>query len=195
MNIKKRILPAVLATLSPGRERGRPGHAVQQRRRLRRQPLGRRLLPPFLARSASGRADGRFSTNPDPVWTELISQFYGYAGTPSNAGGTIYARAARASRRCPVCRRRRAWPSGPVSTQVTEYLTAAQRRGRPQRLYTMFAGANDFFTQFVAFRRTDHAAQLQTNVLLAATQEVQQVGAFRRPARATSWWSAASTAR
>jgi phospholipase/lecithinase/hemolysin len=41
----------------------------------------------------------------------------------------------------------------------------------------MFGGANDFFTQFGALQAgLITSAQLQTNVLLAATQEVQQVG-------------------
>src|SRR5260221_8980822 len=47
---------------------------------------------PFLASLGLPAAQmGRFSTNPDPVWSELISQFYGFTPAPSNAGGTIYA--------------------------------------------------------------------------------------------------------
>jgi outer membrane lipase/esterase len=32
---------------------------------------------------------GRFTTNPGPVWAEIVAQYYsGTAATPSNAGGT-----------------------------------------------------------------------------------------------------------
>ena len=34
---------------------------------------------------------GRYTTNPGPVWSEIIAQFYGVTPAPSNAGGTIFA--------------------------------------------------------------------------------------------------------
>src|SRR3954470_162024 len=34
---------------------------------------------------------GRFTTNPGPVWSELVASHYGVNPAPSNAGGTIFA--------------------------------------------------------------------------------------------------------
>ena len=34
---------------------------------------------------------GRFTTNPGPVWSELVTQYYGAAAGPSNGGGSIFA--------------------------------------------------------------------------------------------------------
>ena len=37
---------------------------------------------------------GSFTTNPDPVWAELVSQYYGFTPSPSNVnGGNIFASA------------------------------------------------------------------------------------------------------
>ena len=32
---------------------------------------------------------GRFTTNPGPVWSELVSQYYGFTGTPSNVAVNV----------------------------------------------------------------------------------------------------------
>ena len=35
---------------------------------------------------------GRFTTNPGPVWSEIVSSYYGFPANPSNvSGGNIYA--------------------------------------------------------------------------------------------------------
>ncbi len=117
---------------------------------------------------------GRFSTNPDPVWSELISTFYGFNPAPSNAGGTIYAQGGARVALTPGIT-----PTGqaerPVSTQITEYLTSHGNAADPNALYTMWAGANDFFVNNAALQAGSiTAAQFQTNVLAAATAEVQQ---------------------
>jgi outer membrane lipase/esterase len=179
MNIKKRILPAVLATL----------FAVGASVDAQAAPFSGVVVfgdslsdagyfRPFLASRGFPAAQmGRFSTNPDPVWTELISQFYGFSGTPSNAGGTNYAQGGARVTQVPGQSTPPGMAERPVSTQVSEYLTSRNNAADPNALYTMFAGANDFFVQFTALQAGQiTSAQLQTNVLLAATQEVQQVG-------------------
>ena len=117
---------------------------------------------------------GRFSTNPDPVWSELISTFYGFTPAPSNAGGTIYAQGGARVALTPGIT-----PTGqaerPVSTQITEYLSSHGNAADPNALYSMWAGANDFFVNFSQVQAgTITPTQLQTNVLAAATAEVQQ---------------------
>ncbi len=85
---------------------------------------------------------GRFTTNPGPVWSEIIAQYYGGNPNPSNAGGGIFAqggaRVAAASTSTP--------PGGaqrPVTTQITEHLSATGGSANRNGLYAIWAGAND----------------------------------------------------
>jgi outer membrane lipase/esterase len=85
---------------------------------------------------------GRFTTNPGPVWSEIIAQSYGGNPNPSNAGGGIFAqggaRVTASSTSTP--------PGGaqrPVSTQISEHLTANGGSANPNALYAIWAGAND----------------------------------------------------
>ena len=119
---------------------------------------------------------GRFTTNPGPVWSELISSFYGVTPSPSNANnGNIFAqggaRVAADSASTP--------PGGaqrPVSTQITEYLSRNGGAADPGALYSVWAGGNDFLQNFQAFAGGQITqAQLQTNVLGAATAEIGQI--------------------
>src|SRR4029450_2046165 len=64
----------------------------------------------------------------------------------------------------------------PVSTQIDEFLARNNGAADPNALYTVWAGANDIFQQLGAFSAgAITQAQLQTNVLAAATAEVQQL--------------------
>ena len=128
-------------------------------------------LPPALVATM-----GRFTTNPGPVWSELVSQYYGTTPAPSNAGGTIFAQGGARVALTPGIT-----PPGqaerPVSTQITEYLTANGGAANPGALFTVWAGANDVFVNLGALQAGQITqAQLQTNVLGAAAAEIQQVG-------------------
>ena len=124
---------------------------------------------------------GRFSTNPGPVWSELISQYYGITPAPSNAGGTIYAQGGARVALTPGIT-----PTGlaerPVCAQIGEYLTngassscTATGTADPNALHTLWAGANDFFVNNALLQAgAITPAQFQANVLAAATAEVQQ---------------------
>lgn len=128
-------------------------------------------LPPALVATL-----GRFTTNPGPIWAELVAQYYGLTPAPSNANGTIYAqggaRVALPSASTP--------PGGaqrPVSTQITEYLARSGGTADPNALYTVWAGANDIFQNLGALQAgAIDAAALQANVLAAAAAEIQQIG-------------------
>lgn len=92
--------------------------------------------------AATAATLGRFTTNPGPVWSEIIAQYYGGNANPSNAGGGIYAqggaRVAAASTSTP--------PGGaqrPVTTQIGEYLASAGGAANPNGLYAIWAGGND----------------------------------------------------
>jgi outer membrane lipase/esterase len=100
---------------------------------------------PFLASllgQNTANSLGRFTTNPGPVWAEIIAQTYGGNPNPSNAGGQNYAqggaRVALASTSTP--------PGGaqrPVTTQITEYLSANGGSANRNGLHAIWAGGND----------------------------------------------------
>lgn len=122
---------------------------------------------------------GRFTTNPGPVWSELVSQYYGITPGASNANGTIFAqggaRVAEASPLTPPGQSQR-----PVTTQIGEYLTRNGGAADPGALFAVWAGANDLFVNLGAFQAGGITqAQLQTNVLAAAAAEVGQVARLK----------------
>jgi outer membrane lipase/esterase len=117
---------------------------------------------------------GRFTTNPGPVWSELVSQYYGYTPVPSNvAGGNIFAqggaRVASDSVSTPA-----GFPQRPVSTQVTEYLTSTHGVADPNALYSIWAVGNDFLDNFNAIA----GGQINPTTFINATagSEIQQIG-------------------
>ncbi|MGE0355308.1 MAG: autotransporter domain-containing protein [Burkholderiales bacterium] len=135
---------------------------------------------PFLAGlglpSATVAALGRFTTNPGPVWSELVSSYYGVTAAPSNANGSIFAQGGAT-----VATNSPSTPPGfaqrPVSTQITEYLARSGGAADPDALHTVWAGGNDFLNNFTLLGAgTITQAQFQTNLLAAAAAEVQQVG-------------------
>ena len=118
---------------------------------------------------------GRYTTNPGPVWSELISQFYGYPAAPSNvSGGNIFAQGGSRINSLPGVSIPPGQTSRPISTQVDEFLA----RGTPDSgaLYAVWGGANDVFFNLGAFSAgAITQAQLQANVLGAATAEIGQI--------------------
>jgi outer membrane lipase/esterase len=118
---------------------------------------------------------GKFTTNPGPVWAEVIGQRYGFTVTPANQGGTDYAEGgARVSDLPgfpPVP------PTGaatPVAAQVSNLLAKGPLNSGA--LYSVWAGANDLFTQLtLAGAGLATPDQVQANLATSATQVVQQV--------------------
>jgi outer membrane lipase/esterase len=122
---------------------------------------------------------GRFTTNPGPVWSELVSRYYGITPAPSNANGSVFAqggaRVNAASASTPPGAAQR-----PVSTQIDEFLARSGGAADPNALYAVWAGANDVFQNLGAFSAgAITPAQLQTNVLGAATAEIGQIARLR----------------
>lgn len=138
------------------------------------RPFLRGILPPAVADGM-----GRFTTNPGPVWSELVASYYGVNGRPSNAGGTIYAQGGARVALAPGVNTPTGQAERPISTQVTEFLTA-NPAADPNALYAVWAGANDVFFNLGALNAgAITQAQLQTNVLAAATSEIQQIARLR----------------
>lgn len=114
---------------------------------------------------------GRFTTNPGPVWSELIAQYYGGNPNPSNAGGGIYAQggarvAVDSASTPPVAASQR-----PISTQISEYLSANGGNANPNGLYAIWGGGNDVLQAGAA----GVSAAAPANVLQAA--RLQAAGA------------------
>jgi outer membrane lipase/esterase len=128
------------------------------------------LLPP---------GTGEFTTNPGPVWAEALAQRYGATATPANQGGNDYAvGGARVTQLPGVPDSPPTSTATPVATQVQTYLTKGPVN--PAALYSIWAGANDVFTQLgLASAGAISPADAQANVALAATQLVQQVAVLK----------------
>lgn len=108
---------------------------------------------------------GLFTTNPGPLWTQLLSQQYGFTATPANQGGNDFswggARVTEPSPSSPA--------AVPISTQVAQFL--AKGAPNPSALYSIQGGANDLLTQYALLQSGQITLQqLQANVALAATQ-------------------------
>jgi outer membrane lipase/esterase len=182
MKMKKRVLPALMLTIFAGA--AAPASA-QQAQFSGVYVFGDSLsdagyFRPFLASlglpAPVVASLGRFTTNPGPVFSELVSQHYGVTPGPSNVtGGNIFAQGgARVSDPSPLT------PPGaaqrPVSTQITEFLARGNGAADPNALYSVWAGANDIFVNLGILQAGGITqAQLQTNVLQAATNEIGQI--------------------
>ena len=130
----------------------------------------------------SAAALGKFTTNPWPVWSELIAQYYGGNAAASNAGGGIYAQGGmQVTGNAPTAGPTggRLGPGGtqrPMATQISEYLASNGGAANPNALYGVWFGANDFFSQVDGILAgTLTVAQVQANVPGIAAAEVAQV--------------------
>jgi outer membrane lipase/esterase len=118
---------------------------------------------------------GKFTTNPGPVWAEVLAQRYGSTATPANQGGNDFAEGgARVTQLPGVPASPPTGTATPVSVQVQNFL--ARGAVDPKALYSVWAGANDLFFQLgLAQAGAISATDVQTNLATAATQLVQQV--------------------
>ena len=147
MKIKKRVLPAVLFSLfAAGAASSAQAQSFSSTVVFGDSLSDAGFFRPFLASlglpASTVATLGRFTTSPGPVWSELVTQYYGGTPAPSNAGGNIFAqggaRVASDSASNPPGTAQRS-----VVTQVTEYLTRSNGQADPNALFTMWAGAND----------------------------------------------------
>lgn len=118
---------------------------------------------------------GKFTTNPGPVWAEVLAQRYGSTATPANQGGNDFAEGgARVTQLPGVPASPPTGTATPVAVQVQNFL--ARGAVDPKALYSVWAGANDLFFQLgLAQAGAISATDVQINLATAATQLVQQV--------------------
>jgi outer membrane lipase/esterase len=111
---------------------------------------------------------GLWTTNPGPIWAQVLAQRYGSTATPANQGGNDYAAGGARVSQLPGYP-----PTGitatapPVTTQISSYL--ASNAVNSNALYSFWAGANDLFTAL------GNPATAQANMAIAATQLGGQV--------------------
>ena len=118
---------------------------------------------------------GRFTTNPGPVWSELVGQNYGLVVIPANRGGSDFAEGgARVTLQPGVPNSPPTGTATPVTAQITQYL--ARGPVDPNAIHFVWAGANDLFFQLGLLGAGQaSAADVQQNLGLTATQLAGQV--------------------
>jgi len=119
---------------------------------------------------------GLFTTNPGPVWSQLVAQHYGLTAIPADQGGTNFAQGGARVTDLPGFPN--SPPTGtatPIATQVAQLVSAGPLDSGA--LYAVWGGANDIFFQLGALAAgAITPGQLQGNVIGAAASLVQQVG-------------------
>ena len=180
MSFKKRVIPAIIASaMLMGAS---SSHAVTFNGvyvfgdSLSDAGFFRPFLGAIGIPAATAAGLGRFTTNPGPVWAELIAQTYGGNPAPSNAGGSIYAQGgARAqgnsSSTFPGFAQR------PAGTQIGEYLSSSGGSADPRALYAVWFGANDIFQNFLGI--AGGTVNPTTVLNTAAGTEIAQVARLR----------------
>jgi outer membrane lipase/esterase len=125
------------------------------------------LLPP---------GTGLFTTNPGPIWAQVIAQRHGSTATPANQGGNDYAEGgARVSQLPGVPDSPPTATATPITTQISNFL--AKGPVNRNALYSVWGGADDVFVQLnLLAAGTITPAQAQANLALAATQLGAAVG-------------------
>ena len=123
---------------------------------------------------------GLFTTNPGPIWAQVIAERYGMTSSPANQGGNNYAEGgARVSQQPGVPPN---FPptanATPILTQIAQFL--AHGPADSNALYSVWAGGNDLFTQLGLLQAGQITqAELQANMITAATQLVGGVATLQ----------------
>ena len=81
-----------------------------------------------------------FTTNPDPVWAEIVARTFGASGTSSLAGGTNYALGGACVNPAGPCEEELG-PTQRTGDQIRQHLSGAN--ADPGALYMIWGGAND----------------------------------------------------
>ncbi len=134
---------------------------------------------------------GRFTTNPDPVWSEIVAETFGASGMNSLAGGPNYAFAGACVNPATPCDTDELPPPmrpPRVTQQIDEYLSSRGDRADPNALYTIWGGVND-----VADSLLNDPTKAQVHMLAASAVNVAQVRVSRKPAPAISCYTTCPT--
>jgi outer membrane lipase/esterase len=122
---------------------------------------------------------GLFTTNPGPVWSQVLAARYGLTADPANQGGTNFAQGgARVTSLPGVPNSPPTANALPIAAQIA--LLAGRGPLDQNALYSVWGGANDIFFQLGQLAAgAITPAQLQANIGIAAGSLVQQVGVLQ----------------
>ena len=124
------------------------------------------------AAQANGLPAGNsFTTNPDPVWAEIVAEAFGASGRNSLAGGPNYAFAGACVNPATPCTQNIV-PT--VTEQIDSHLSAQGGSADPGALYAVWGGAND-----VADSAVNDTANALGHALAAADVAVAQIRRLR----------------
>jgi outer membrane lipase/esterase len=115
---------------------------------------------------------GSFTTNPDPVWAEILGTDLGFTMTPSDVGGTDFAWGGAPTSAPFVCVPT-TLPCRNGSQQLGDYFTATGGAADPHALYAVWLGANNIFNALA------NPATAQASVGLSVQQNVGLIGALQ----------------
>ena len=123
-------------------------------------------------------AGASFTTNPDPVYAQIVAAAFGFSGANSLSGGTNYAYGGACVRGNSLTFTCGLSPgSFSLTTQLGGYLAGHGGVADPNALYMLFGGANDIFT----VAGTPATAQLRTGIsaqtLVGLAGSLQAAGA------------------
>lgn len=116
-----------------------------------------------------------FTTNPSPVWAEVLAESMGYQATSSVSGGTNYAQGGARVSQQPGVGSGPALEAVPVDDQVANYLASTGGSADANALYSVWAGANDIFYAVGALDSSAITGYLQTT----ATEQVQVIAGLK----------------
>jgi outer membrane lipase/esterase len=119
---------------------------------------------------------GLFTTNPGPIWAQVLAQRYGSTATPANQGGNDYAEGgARVSQLPGVPASPPTGTATPITQQISNFIAKGQVNHGA--LYSVWGGADDVFYQLgLLAAGAISPSQAQANLALAATQLGGAVG-------------------
>jgi len=148
------------------------------------------------ASRTEGRSEGRFTTNPGPLWIELVAQGLGspiaphrragWGQPPRDLGGTAYGEGGSRIALQPGSNNTDATAGAgsaqttlPVRDQVSAHLAARHGRFAPSDIVFVWAGANDLFRHaFTAAASSDLAGEaLVREAARDLVAEVRRIGA------------------
>ena len=116
-------------------------------------------------------AGNSFTTNPDPVWAEIVAEAFGASGRNSLAGGPNYAFAGACMNPATPCDQDM---SPTVTEQIGMHLAARGGSLDPNALYTIWGGLND-----IADTALGDPATAPGHVLAAADVNAAQIRRLR----------------
>ncbi|KFN43855.1 autotransporter domain-containing protein [Arenimonas oryziterrae] len=121
-------------------------------------------------------AQGSFTTNPDPVWAEIVSARFGFTSTPSRLGGSNYAWGGAPTSAPFVCVPV-SLPCRNLQQQLSDYLTPRGGRADPNALYGVWIGANNIFNAAANPATAQATTITSANIAVSLISSLQTAGA------------------